>query len=52
MMMPKKIDNPPPPISSADETLVLASLEHDQLVGAKKHLIPRRHLKGPELLVL
>jgi hypothetical protein len=52
MMMPKKIDHPPPPISSADETLVLASLEHDQLVGAKKHLIPRRHLKGPELLVL
>ena len=40
------------PISSADETLVLSSLEHDQLVGAKKHFIPRRHLKGPELLVL
>ena len=40
------------PISSADETLVLSSLEHDQLVKAKKHLIPRRHLKGPELLVL
>ncbi len=40
------------PISSADETLVLSSLEHDQLVRAKKHLIPRRHLKGPELLVL
>jgi hypothetical protein len=51
-MMTKKIDNPPPPISSADETLVLASLEHDQLVGAKKHLIPRRQLKGPELVVL
>jgi len=40
------------PISSADETLVLSSLEHDQLVKAKKHHIPRRHLKGPELLVL
>jgi hypothetical protein len=40
------------PISSADETLVLSSLEHDQLVKAKKHLIPRRHLKGPELIVL
>jgi hypothetical protein len=43
--------NEPHP-SAADETLVLSSLEHDQLVGAKKHLIPRRHLKGPELLVL
>jgi len=32
--------------------LVLSSLEHDQLVRAKKHPIPRRHLKGPELLVL
>ncbi|MGA9390975.1 MAG: hypothetical protein WBV69_11070 [Candidatus Sulfotelmatobacter sp.] len=50
--MTKKIDNPPFTISSADETLVLSSLEHDQLVGAKKHHIPRRHLKGPELIVL
>jgi len=39
-------------ISSADQTLVLSLLEHDQLARAKKHLIPRRHLKGPELLVL
>jgi hypothetical protein len=39
-------------VSPADQTLVFASLEHDQLVGAKKHHIPRRHLKGPELLVL
>jgi hypothetical protein len=38
--------------SAADQTLVLSSLEHDQLVGAKKHHIPRRHLKGRELLVL
>jgi hypothetical protein len=38
--------------SSADRNLVLSSLEHDQLVRAKKHHIPRRHLKGPELLVL
>ena len=38
--------------SSADRSLVLSSLEHDQLVQAKKHHIPRRHLKGPELLVL
>ncbi len=37
--------------SAADQTLVLSSLEHDQLVGAKKHHIPRRQLKGPELLV-
>jgi len=42
----------PHPISTADESLVLSSLEHDQLVGAKKHPIPRRHLKGPELLIL
>jgi hypothetical protein len=39
-------------ISSADQKLALSSLEHDQLVRAKKHFIPRRHLKGPELLVL
>ena len=51
-MMTKKIDHAPHTISSADESMVLASLEHDQLVGAKKHLIPRRHLKGPELVVL
>lgn len=39
-------------ISTADQKLALSSLEHDQLVRAKKHFIPRRHLKGPELLVL
>ena len=38
--------------SAADENWVLSSLEHDQLVRAKKHHIPRRHLKGPELVVL
>ncbi len=37
---------------ASDQTWVLSSLEHDQLVKAKKHPIPRRHLKGPELLVL
>lgn len=42
----------PPPVSALDQTLVLSSLEHDQLVGAKKRPIPRHHLKGPELLVL
>jgi hypothetical protein len=39
-------------LSSADRSWVLSSLEHDQLVRAKKHFIPRRHLKGPELIVL
>ncbi len=39
-------------ISSADQKLALSSLEPDQLVQAKKHFIPRRYLKGPELLVL
>jgi hypothetical protein len=38
--------------SPSDQTWVLSSLEHDQLANAKKHPIPRRHLKGPELLVL
>jgi len=38
-------------INLADQTL-LSSLEHDQLANAKKHPIPRRHLKGPELLIL
>jgi hypothetical protein len=51
-MMTKKIDNLPPSFSTADQTLVFTTLEHDQLVGAKKHPIPRRHLKGPELVVL
>jgi hypothetical protein len=36
----------------SDDSWVLSSLEHDQLVRAKKHLIPRRHLKGGELAVL
>jgi hypothetical protein len=43
---------PPPPVSHADQSLVLSSLEHDQLVGAKKHHIPRRHFKTTELLIL
>ena len=41
-----------PHISPADQTLVLSCLEHDQLVGAKKHHIPRRHFNGPELTVI
>ncbi len=39
-------------VSAVDQNLVLSTLEPDQLVKAKKHHIPRRHLKGPELLVL
>lgn len=38
--------------ASSDQSWVLSSLEHDQLVRAKKHFIPRRQLKGPELAVL
>jgi hypothetical protein len=51
-MMTKKIDTAPHTISSADEILVRSSLEPDQLVGAKKHHIPRRHFNGPELAVI
>lgn len=47
-----KKDHPQELISSSDQSLVLSLLEHDQLARAKKHFIPRRHLKGPELLVL
>jgi hypothetical protein len=43
---------PPTLVSTADQTLVLSSLEHDQLVSAKKHHIPRRHFNGPELAVI
>jgi hypothetical protein len=37
---------------TSDQRWVLASLEPDQLSMAKKHAIPRRRLKGPELLIL
>jgi hypothetical protein len=47
-----KKDETPAVISSSDQRLVLSTLEHDQLAKAKKHFIPRRHLKGPELAVL
>ena len=46
------IKNNDAPSAPADQTWVLSTLEHDQLVKAKKHPIPRRHLKGPELVVL
>ncbi|MGA9510330.1 MAG: hypothetical protein WBV55_17055 [Candidatus Sulfotelmatobacter sp.] len=39
-------------VSPADQTLVLSSLEPDQLVAAKKHHIPRRHFNGSELAVI
>ena len=39
-------------ITSSDQELVLSSLERDQLAGLKKHLIPRRHLRGLEKFVL
>jgi hypothetical protein len=40
------------PLPDPDQSWVLSSLEPDQLVKAKKHFIPRRHLKGPELAIL
>ncbi len=39
-------------ITSSDQELVLSSLEPEQLAGLKKHLIPRRHLRGLEKFVL
>jgi hypothetical protein len=36
----------------SDQSWVLSSLEHDQLVKAKKQPIARRHLKGAELVIL
>ena len=38
--------------TATDQSWVLSSLEPDQLARAKKHPIPRRRLKGPELLIL
>ena len=39
-------------ITISDQELVLSSLEPEQIAGLKKHLIPKRHLKGLEKLVL
>jgi hypothetical protein len=47
-----KTQPPENSISNSDQTWVLSTLEPDQLVKAKKHPIPRRHLKGPQLLLL
>ncbi|HEY1469842.1 MAG TPA: hypothetical protein VGF61_12425 [Candidatus Acidoferrum sp.] len=38
--------------SLSEEDLVLSALEPDQLAEAKKQRVPRRHLKGSELVVL
>ena len=38
--------------TSSDQEMVLSSLEPEQLAGLKKRLIPRRHLKGPEKLLM
>ena len=38
--------------SSSDQEMVLSSLEPEQLAGLKKHVIPRRHLKGTEKFVM
>jgi len=39
-------------ITTADQELVLSSLEPEQLAGLKKHFIPRRHLRGLEKFVM
>jgi len=49
-MTPK--EKAPIAITSSDQEMVLSSLEPEQLAGLKKHLIPRRHLKGPEKFVM
>ena len=49
-MTPK--EKSPIAITSSDQEMVLSSLEPEQLAGLKKHLIPRRHLKGPEKFVM
>lgn len=49
-MTPK--DKKPARITTSDQELVLSSLEPEQLAGLKKHVIPRRHLKGPEKFVM
>jgi hypothetical protein len=43
---------PESPSLAAEQDLVLSTLEHDQLVTAKRQRIPRRRLKGTELAIL
>lgn len=40
------------PVDLTERSLVLSSLERDQLVEAKKQPIPRRHLNSLELATL
>jgi hypothetical protein len=40
------------PLNFSDRSLVLSSLERDQLVEAKKQPVPRRQLKNLELATL
>jgi hypothetical protein len=49
--MPSK-DKEHSSITSSDQELVLSSLEPEQLAGLKKHLIPRRHLRGLEKFIV
>lgn len=42
----------PERIDAAEQSLVLATLEPDQLAEAKKQPVPLRRLKGAELVVL
>jgi len=39
-------------IDAAEQNLVLSTLEPDQLAEAKKQRVPRRRLKGAELVLL
>jgi hypothetical protein len=43
---------PQPESFAAEQDLVLSTLEHDQLVTAKNHPIPPRHLTRLELAIL
>lgn len=44
--------NVPHSTNLSEEDLVLSTLEPEQLAEAKKQRVPRRRLKGRELLVL
>jgi hypothetical protein len=47
-----KKDQSDPRTVSADSSWILSALEHDQLVKAKKHAIPRRKLTGFSLAII
>ena len=50
--MTDRHEAPPSSIASSEQALVLSSLERDQLAEAKKQHLPRRPLKGIEILVV